>query len=97
MRDDTDKTLCRTPNASGTTRIPTWKFEAVRKAILDAVGADGIAFKDLEPAVAQRLPQDVARDLGSLGWHMTTVKLEMECAGDIHRVEGRSPQFIVRS
>lgn len=97
MRDDSTKTVCRTPNASGTTRIPTWKFELMREAILAAVGDDGVAFKDLKPAVAKLITDDDAQTLGSIGWHMTTVKLEMECAGDIRRVEGRSPQYLVRA
>ena len=97
MRDDTDKITCRTPNADGTTRIPRWKYNALHTAVLDAVGDDGIAFKDLKSAVEPRLSDNVKADLGSLGWHLTTVKLEMECAGDIARVEGRSPQYLIRA
>ena len=91
-----ETTTCRTPNASGTTNIPTWKFDALRTAILDAVGDDGIVFKDLKPAVETRLDADTLSRLGSIGWHLTTVKLEMEVAGDIARVEGSKPQRLVR-
>ena len=91
-----ETTTCRTPNASGTTNIPTWKFDALRTVILDAVGDDGIVFKDLKPAVETRLDADTLSRLGSLGWHLTTVKLEMEVAGDIARVEGSKPQRLVR-
>ena len=90
-----EKTTCRTPNASGTTNIPTWKFGALRTAILDAVGSEGIAFADLKPAVAKRLDADTLSRLGSLGWHLTTVKLEMEVASDIRRVQGSKPQKLV--
>lgn len=92
----TDRTVCRTPNADGTTSIPSWKYEAVRAAILDAVGDDGLAFKDLKAAVGERLDTDELDRLGSLGWHVTTVKLDMEVAGDIARVDGVSPQRLVR-
>ena len=91
-----ETTTCRTPNASGTTSIPTWKFDALRTAILDAVGSEGIMFKDLKPAVETWLDADTLSRLGSLGWHLTTVKLEMEVAGDIARVEGSKPQRLVR-
>ena len=92
----TEKTVCRTPNAEGTTSIPTRKYEAVRAAILDAVGEDGLAFSELKSAVGERLSADELDRLGSLGWHVTTVKLEMEVAGDIARVEGVTPQRLVR-
>jgi hypothetical protein len=29
--------------------------------------------------------------LGSLGWHITTVRLEMEVRGEIERVPGKRP------
>ena len=93
---ETAKTTCRTPNATGTTNIPTWKFEAVRAAILEACSGDGIAFKDLPAAVGERLSEPDREALGSLGWHTTTVKLELEVAGEIARVAGRSPQWLVR-
>ena len=92
----TETTVCRTPNAEGTTSIPTWKCEAVRAAILDAVGEDGLAFSELKSAVGERLSAEELDRLGSLGWHVTTVKLEMEVAGDIARVEGVTPQRLVR-
>lgn len=95
--DDASRTLCRTPNASGTTRIATWKFDLLRAAILDALGDDGLAFKDLGSAVTARLDAQTRDKLGSLGWHMTTVKLEMEVAGEIARVAGRAPQYLVRA
>jgi hypothetical protein len=98
--DTEDKVDCRTPNAGGreVTRIPAWKYQAVRRAILHAVeaaGPDGLPFSELSAAVRARLSQaDLAR-LGSLGWHCTTVKLEMEVAGEIARVPGSGPQRLV--
>jgi len=93
-----EKIACRTPNADGVTHIPKWKFEAVRIAILDAVrdaGKDGLAFQALAAGVGARLADDVQARLGSLGWHVTTVKLELEVAGEIARVAGVTPQRLI--
>jgi len=94
------RTPCRTPNADGVTNIPTWKFKALRAAILDAVetaGPDGLLFKDLSTAVKSRLSTDELSRLGSVGWHATSVKLELEVAGEIKRVEKATPQRIIRA
>jgi len=94
------RTPCRTPNADGVTNIPTWKFEALRTAILDAVekaGPDGLLFKDLGAAVKSRLSTDELSRLGSVGWHATSAKLELEVAGEIKRVEKATPQRIIRA
>ncbi len=99
MSQDDTKVECRTPTEgrSGTTSIPAWKFDAVRTAVLDAVvaaGPEGLAFSELPEAVRGRLAEDVLGRLGSVGWHVTTVKLEMEVRGEIARLPG-SPQRLV--
>lgn len=94
-----EKVTCRTPNAEGATNIPKWKFETLRAAILDAIDAEGdtgLAFSALAPAVGARLSSDEQTRLGSLGWHVTTVKLELEVAGEIMRVTGAVPQRLLR-
>ncbi|MEO0618779.1 MAG: hypothetical protein AAFZ01_05810 [Pseudomonadota bacterium] len=71
---------------------------AVRTAILNAVaasGEEGLAFQDLREAVRVRLSEDTLTNLGSLGWHVTTVKLELEVAGDIKRMARTTPQRLV--
>ena len=83
MSDD-DRIACRTPakGTEGTTRIPRWKYECVRRAILDALEAaeDGqVLFKNLADHVRERLSSNQLAKLGSLGWHVTTVKLNMDC------------------
>lgn len=99
--DMEEKIACRTPTEGrdGVTRIPAWKYHLVRKAILHAVesaGPDGLPLAQLVAAVKARLSQgDLAR-LGSLGWHCTTVKLEMEVAGEIARAPGKGAQRLVR-
>lgn len=95
---DTNKVPCRTPaeGRDGVTNIPTWKFDAVREAIL-CVCAEETLFKDLATKVGEQLTADQRARLGSLGWHVTTVKLELEVRGDIARVPGKSPQKIIRT
>jgi hypothetical protein len=73
-------------------RIPAWKFDAVRAAILDELAGGDVAFADLPGRVAARLPHDVKAKLGSVGWHTTTVKLELEVRGEVVRMPGVTPQ-----
>ena len=95
-----DKVACRTPaeGRDGVTVIPRWKYDAVRDAILDALvhaGPQGLAFAKLPNAVAARLPPEKKARLGSVGWHVTTVKLNMEVEGELARKTGVVPQQLV--
>ena len=99
--DREEMIACRTPTEGkeGVTRIPAWKYHLVRKAILhalDGAGEEGLAFSTLPGAVRMRLSGAELARLGSLGWHCTTVKLEMEVAGEIGRIPGAGPQRIRR-
>ncbi|WP_017931599.1 DUF6958 family protein [Robiginitomaculum antarcticum] len=94
------KTACRTPNADGVTNIPTWKFEAVREALLCAIddaGDGGLTFKAMTRSVTSRLSEDVLSKLGSVGWRTMAVKLELEVVGEIRKVDQKSPQRLVRA
>ena len=95
---DGGRIRCRTPNASGATSVPAWKFELLRELLLDVVPADaaGVPFRDLTDAVAARLDEDERGRLGSLKWHLVTVKLELEVRGELERVPGTSPQRVRR-
>ncbi|MEE4384447.1 MAG: hypothetical protein V2J02_20795 [Pseudomonadales bacterium] len=53
--------------------------------------------KDLYDEVRRRLAREELDRLGALRWHFTTVKLELEVAGEIARVPGRRPQYLVRA
>lgn len=90
-----EKVACRTPEGkSDGTRIPAWKFHMLRAAILNAIGAaglDGVLNKELNAAVETRLTADELDRLGKLGWHVVTVKLELEVRGEIARMKGKSP------
>lgn len=87
---------CRTPaeGRDGVTNIPAWKFDVLRAAILKVlgeVGPEGMANKDLRDAVGAELSaEDLAR-LGKLGWHVVSVKLELEVRGEITRIPGKGP------
>jgi hypothetical protein len=93
------RTLCRSPTPGAKpTRIPSWKFACVREAILAALpdALPGLPAQRLYERVAQGLPREDLEQLGSLRWHVTTVKLELEVAGEIARVPGVRPQHLVR-
>jgi hypothetical protein len=90
---------CETPTRGKQgTRIPKWKYDAVRAAIRKVVprGREGIGFRDLPDLVAMALSADDRRDLGSIAWHTTTVKLHLEVIGEIERIAGSRPQRIRR-
>ena len=96
---DVEKIACRTPaeGRDGVTRIPKWKFDLIRGhilALVEGAGEAGFPFSDLTSSVGARLREGERNTLGSVGWHTTTVKLEMEVAGDLQRLPG-SPQKLV--
>ena len=66
-----ERTPCRTPNAQGVTRIPSWKFTLVRDAILAVMAAheEGVSFKDLRQLAQAEIAKDKLETLGSWGWH----------------------------
>jgi len=93
-----ERVECRTPTpAKAPTRIERWKFDAVRRAILEAVPAagEGLPLTGLPAAVAERLTADERARLGSVGWYATTVKLELEVRGELRRLPG-PPQRLLR-
>jgi len=98
MSED-DKIACHTPTngRDGVTRIPKWKYECVRRAILEALEEAGngqLLFSGLADLVAERLTSNQLAKLGSVKWHVTTVKLNMEVEGEIERVPRRKPQAL---
>lgn len=97
-----DLVTCRTPTQSGGegTSIPRWKYDAIRRAILDTIEESEIGyifFKDLNTAVEAHLTTNQLAKLGSIGWHVTTVKLNMEVEGEIVRVIGAKPQCLMKA
>lgn len=91
-----ERTACRTPaeGRDGVTNIPTWKFDAIRAAILEILAGGEIAWADLSDAVAARLTPEQLANLGKVGWHVVCVKLEMEVRGEIVRKPGKGRQIL---
>ena len=102
-KDEKDgRIACYTPTKGrdGATRIPRWKYDCVRRAILDVLddSEEGqVAFKDLAQQVKTHLTSNQLAKLGSLGWHVTTVKLNMEVDGELERVPRKTPQTLRKS
>ena len=98
-RQAQDKVTCQTPTpGKRPTRIDRWKYDAVRKAILRVVPrrGEGLLFSELPARVEAAIPARERADLGSMTWYTTTVKLDLEYRGEIHRVEGARPQRLLR-
>ena len=93
-----EKVLCETPTiGKQATRIHKWKYEAVRRAILTAVAdKDGVLFKDLPGKVECLLTAKEKKELGSVSWYTTCVKLDLEVKGEIMRKPGTSPQRLFK-
>ncbi len=94
------KVACRSPNpGKKPKRIDRWKFDAVRRAILEVLPTEGegIVFmsEEFHDAVAAGLTPEEREYLGSAGWYTTTVKLELEVRGEIRRVPGSKPQRLL--
>lgn len=92
---DHERITCQTPTPGRQpTRIPRWKYEAVRAALRRVIPAApaSVAFADLTGLVARELEPDTLRRLGSLSWHVVTVKLHLEVLGEIERLPGTAPQ-----
>jgi hypothetical protein len=88
-----DKVPCRTPTPrkSGVTNVPKWKFDVCRAAILSALHQGPIQGQQMAERAGREMTAHDVDALGSLGWHITTVRLEMEVRGEIERVPGKRP------
>jgi hypothetical protein len=67
----------------------------IRGAIIDVIATEEVRFADLPDLVRDRLSEEDKGRLGSIGWNVTTVKLEMEVRGEIIRFEGKGPQRLI--
>ena len=91
-----ERVVCRTPSVgrTGTTRIPKWKFDAVREAILQVLADGDVPFSELTDRTDAKLAADDRARMGSIGWHVTTVKLELEVRGEIRRLARPGKQIL---
>jgi hypothetical protein len=90
-----EKVLVETPTpGKQPTRIDKLKYDLVRAAILAVVPADehGVEFNALPQLVEEYLSPDELKNLGSVSWYTTTVKLDMEVKGEIERIPDSKPQ-----
>ncbi len=73
-------------------RISRAKYDIVRAAILENLRAYGaMTFTQLGALVEDQLQRDFD---GSIMWYYTTVKLDLEARGEIHRLPNSKPQKI---
>ncbi len=91
-----DRVVCRTPTPGkkGITRIPSWKFDCIKLAILACLQETQIPFAELTDTVRKCLSSEELNNMGSLGWHVATVKLELEVRGEIRRLPQKGKQII---
>ena len=95
-----ERTVCHTPTpGKQPTSIPTWKYQLLHKLIQKVVPrkSPGIAAKELPKLVRDELSQVEQSRLGSMNWHVTTVKLNMEVDGELSRVPKLKPHHLVRT
>ena len=95
-----ERTICHTPTLGRKpTSIPTWKYQVAREAILQVIPTvePGILAMDLPGLVSSIPSAEVREKLGSITWHTTTVKLNMETEGELYRAPKLKPQHFIRS
>ncbi len=87
VESTTSKVECRSPRSDNKTTIHAWKFEAVRKAIVEVVPreGDGVRMQDVVQEIGSHMPEDDLSELGDLKWFIQTVRLEMEVRGELVR------------
>ena len=95
MQTIDNKTECRTPTSGkSSTWILSWKFDLIRENILKILelGSEGVLFKDLPEKVIDEIDDKQVNEIGSISWHTTKVKLELEVRGEIERIPESKPQ-----
>ena len=91
----TDRILTLHPEGKRGVRIEQARYEAVRGAILAAVQEGGeISFLELVDAVRERIGG--AFD-GSVTWHVTTIKLDLEALVELIRARKGGRQVLRRA
>jgi hypothetical protein len=85
-----EKIMTLHPQGKQGVNIDKGKYEVMKAAILAAIAAnEGLTFANLNKAVSQKLD---GRFDGSIGWYLTTVKLDLEARNIIERIPNKSPQ-----
>ena len=85
-----EKIMTLHPAGKQGVNIDKRKYDMVRQAVEEALQAQpGATYSELTDAVGQRIGEVFD---GSVGWYVTSVKLDLEARGVLERVDGRSPQ-----
>jgi len=76
-------------------RVTKSTYEVYKEALLKAMPPSGeeIEFAQLNEATKPHVPEDILSNT-SLGWWVTTVKLDLEARGIIERAPGRGRQRV---
>lgn len=95
-----EKVRCVTPTTKQKRGkgIARWKYDLLRNAIRKVVpkNKEGVEFRKLYDLVAGELSAEERKNLGSLPWYTTSVKLHMEVIGELERVPDAHPQRLRR-
>ena len=85
-----EKIMTLHPDGKQGVNIDKIKYDTVRQEIETVLHAQpGSSFSELTDTVGQRIGDSFD---GSVGWYVTTVKLDLEARGVLERIDGRSPQ-----
>ena len=86
----TDKILTQHPQGKRGVNIDRAKYDAVRDAIMEALGGGELTHRELLAGVEQALEGSFD---GSIGWYMETVKLDLEARGLIARDDAKPQRY----
>ncbi|MEM9920906.1 MAG: hypothetical protein AAF990_22595 [Bacteroidota bacterium] len=87
-----EKILTLHPEGKQGVNIEKVKYDQMRVELLNIIRSKGqVSFSDLSASAKEQL---AGKFEGSIGWYMTTVKLDLEARGEIERIPGSRPQLI---
>ena len=95
-----EKVECHTPTpGKKSTCILKWKYDVISKIILEILPCkgEGILFKDLSSIVSEKMDKKLQKEIGSISWYTTTVKLDLECKNKISRIASSRPQRLIKT
>lgn len=86
-----DRIMTQHPDGKQGVNIDKAKYDQVADAIKSALTDGEISFANLTTTVGESLGETFD---GSIGWYVTTVKLDLEARGIIERLPDVSPQHL---
>lgn len=98
MADDARATSDNTPDEHPAENIEKWKYDAMKRAILDALPADeeGLEFSRLPEMVERRLSSDELIGIGSVEQMTTTIVQDLQETEEIELVPASRPPRLRR-